>query len=156
MQKKPDTFQPGLVTLGAFLLIGLLIYMLDEVLPGPYGSDAALKRARELEGDYKSIEALEYYDKAIRLNPTRHDAYFARALHRNRLGETDRALSDYSEAIRLKPDFAAAYYNRGLINAALGQIEPAIADYQSAHRYDPKRYGCQSEISRNLPGAWTV
>ena len=57
--------------------------------------------------------AIEAYSKAIELDPSYAEAYYARgsAYYYNN-GQYDRAIEDSSKAISLKPDFGVAYSNR--------------------------------------------
>ena len=83
-------------------------------------------------------KAIEYYSKAIKLNPEYAIAY-------NNLGNTKRGLSDYpgamaafDKAIELNPNYAKAYYNRGNAKSGLGDYPGAIADYDIAIVLNPK------------------
>jgi tetratricopeptide (TPR) repeat protein len=77
--------------------------------------------------------AIEAYSKAIELDPSYAEAYYARgsAYYYNN-GQYDRAIEDSSKAISLKPDFGVAYSNRGFFYEQKGQNDRAIADYKKA------------------------
>lgn len=58
-------------------------------------------------------KAIEYLNKAIRLEPDHADAYYNRGIVYENLGQRQRASEDVREALRLKPDLALAYYDQG-------------------------------------------
>jgi tetratricopeptide (TPR) repeat protein len=82
-------------------------------------------------------KAIEYLNKAIKLQPDAADVYFIRATAYYDLGQPQLAIKDYNEAIRLKPDYASAYYNRGNAYASFRQYERASKDYNEAIHLEP-------------------
>lgn len=74
-------------------------------------------------------EAIEEFDKAIRLKPTYAEAFSARGNVRNRLVQNKRAIEDFDEAVRLNPQYTEAYYNRANAYMDSGQREKAVQDY---------------------------
>ena len=81
--------------------------------------------------------AIEQYNKTIRLNPNSAVAYNHRGNAKNSRGEHKDAITDYNEAIRLKPDLAIAYINRGVAKRSRGEHKDAITDYNEAIRLKP-------------------
>jgi len=82
-------------------------------------------------------KAVEYYDKAIALNP-RHKAYFCyRGMANMRLVDYREAVSDFSQAIRIDARYKEAYLKRGKTFYRLGQLHQAVADFNSAISLDP-------------------
>ena len=53
-------------------------------------------------------KAIEYLDKAIKLEPDADGAYYNRGLAYYNLGQHQRAIEDYNKAIRLEQDYALA------------------------------------------------
>lgn len=76
-------------------------------------------------------EAIEAFDKAIRLKPTYAEAYAARGNMRNHLVQNERAIQDLDEAIRLNPQYTEAYYSRANAYMDIGQLEKALKDYDA-------------------------
>lgn len=82
-------------------------------------------------------QALEDFDKAIRLNTNFDKAYYNRGTIYGKLGQYEKTIEDCSAAIRLKPDYAEAYNNRGNAYAGLGQYRLAIENYSEVLRLMP-------------------
>ena len=82
-------------------------------------------------------EAIEHYNRAIRLKPDNADGYSNRGIAYTKLGQYQPAIEDFNNAIRLKPDNADAYNNRGTIYTKLGQYQLAIEDFNNAIRLNP-------------------
>jgi len=92
----------------------------------------------------KLQEAVQAFDKAIRLKPGFAEAYCNRGNALKELGQLESAVAryesavaNYDKAIRLKPDFAEAYYNRGNALKDLGQLEEAVTSYDKAIQLKP-------------------
>jgi tetratricopeptide (TPR) repeat protein len=82
--------------------------------------------------------AMEDYDEAIRLDPSKATYHNNRAIAYRAKGELDLAIADYDHAIRLDPQHASAYHNRANVQFERGELDLAIADYTAAIRVDPK------------------
>jgi len=82
--------------------------------------------------------AIEYYTKAIELNPDYAKAYNNRGVAYDVLKEYEKAISDYNKAIELNPEDAKAYYNIGLAYSNLKDYEKAISDYNKAIELNPE------------------
>ncbi|MGD2096691.1 MAG: tetratricopeptide repeat protein [Desulfobacterales bacterium] len=83
-------------------------------------------------------EALESFNRAIRIDPTKADGYLGRANALNTLKRYEEALPDYNKALEIDPTLANAYVNRGSAYSHLGQYEKAIADYEKGLELDPE------------------
>ena len=82
-------------------------------------------------------QAIEYYDKAIELNPKNAVAYYNRGVAYCDKGEHKKAIEDYSKAIELNPYYAKTYYNRGNACFYKGEYDKAIEDYNKAIELNP-------------------
>jgi tetratricopeptide (TPR) repeat protein len=80
--------------------------------------------------DYK--DALEDYDKALKLNPDLSFAWFNRGNVKAKMADYEGALSDYTKAIDLEDKLAQAYYNRALIRVYLKMNDLACQDFSKA------------------------
>ena len=74
-------------------------------------------------------EAIENYQKAIKLKPNWADAYLNLGNAQRDFGYLIKAIESFQKAIQVKPDFAKAYYNIGLSMSQKGDIEKAIKNY---------------------------
>jgi tetratricopeptide (TPR) repeat protein len=88
-------------------------------------------------GQYQYQKEISEYNKAIRMNPDNHLAYFSRAIAFARLGQYHNAIRDYNAVIRLKPDYFEAYNNRGNIYGQHGQYQLAIEDFGKTIEINP-------------------
>lgn len=82
-------------------------------------------------------EAIDSYDRAIRLDPDYAEAHYSKAVAlqaQNRLAE---ALLSYDRAIRAKPDYADAYYYRASLLQKLNRFDDAIATLDQALALKP-------------------
>jgi len=78
---------------------------------------------------------IEYYTKAIELNPEYAEAYCNRGFAYDNKGEYDRAIEDYNKAIELNPEFAEVYNNRGLAYFIQKFPTTACGDFYQAEEY---------------------
>ncbi len=83
-------------------------------------------------------QAIEFYSKAIELDPKYTNAYYNRGLAYYDKGENDKAIEDNIKAIELNPEYADAYISRGLAYKNKGEYDKAIQDYTKAIDLDPK------------------
>ena len=82
-------------------------------------------------------KAIEYYTKAIEVDPDNAEYYCNRGVSYNWLKEYEKAIEDKSKAIELDPDNAEYYYSRGVSYGWLKEYEKAIEDKSSAIRLEP-------------------
>ena len=80
------------------------------------------------------VEAIKYYDEAIRLKPDFANAYYNRGHAKGKNGDMVGAIKDYNEVIRLKPDYVMAHFNRSFIKAENKDWDGAITGYSQTIR----------------------
>jgi tetratricopeptide (TPR) repeat protein len=78
-------------------------------------------------------KAIDYLNKAIKMQPDFADAYWIRGLAYADLGQYQRAIEDYNKSMRLKPN-DLIYNHRGLAYRNLGQYQLCIEEYNEAIR----------------------
>jgi tetratricopeptide (TPR) repeat protein len=103
----------------------------------PAYKDAILDGVSALNRN-KLDKAMQKFNQAIKLDPSRSDGYLGRADVLNAMKQYDEALVDYHRAIEINPDFAQAYANRAIAYSHLNQYKKAIADYEKALELDPE------------------
>ncbi len=91
-----------------------------------------LKTGYEAFDDKKWDEALNAFNKAIKINPQNMEAYFYRGNVYDELGDYKTAIVNYNRAIKLNPIYIDAYLYRGFAYNNLGQLKKAMADIKKA------------------------
>lgn len=91
-----------------------------------------LKTGYEAFDDKKWDEALNAFDKVIKINPQNMEAYFYRGNIYDELGDYKKAIVNYNRAIMLNPIYIDAYLYRGFAYNNLGQLKKAMADIKKA------------------------
>jgi tetratricopeptide (TPR) repeat protein len=80
----------------------------------------------------KAVDAIPFFDQAIRLKPQYAQAYINRAIAYHLMRQFNRALADYNLAIQISPKLPEAYYNRGITFNEIGQMSRAVDDFTRA------------------------
>ncbi|MBN2224439.1 MAG: tetratricopeptide repeat protein [Deltaproteobacteria bacterium] len=112
----------------------VMIFVTIPILAYGQTAEDWLKKGREETNPEIQVD---YFTRAIRLNPELADAYTCRGTANGDLGRYDRAVADYTKAIELNPDNAQTYNNRGYAYEKLGSYDKAVADYTRAIRIEP-------------------
>ncbi len=84
------------------------------------------------------IEALDYYNKALQLDPTNAEIYNNRSLIYKELGKYDKAVTGFLKAIHFDPEYVKAYNNIGLLYFLKNNPAAAISSFQKAIKIDPR------------------
>jgi len=86
-------------------------------------------------GGYYDL-AINYYTKAIQLDPYNTYAYNGRGMVHKKLGNYNQAIADFTDAIEYRPDFVDAYNNRGETYRLVGKYNQGIIDFNIAIQLD--------------------
>jgi tetratricopeptide (TPR) repeat protein len=78
--------------------------------------------------------AAEYYQKAIRLDPKKPEAYFHRAIVYQKAGDHRKAQMDFNDLLRLRPNFGPGYRMRAATLRALRLDDAAADDHDKADK----------------------
>ncbi|MBN3316388.1 SGTA protein, partial [Atractosteus spatula] len=90
--------------------------------------------------------AVEFYSKAIELNP-RNAVYFCnRAAAYSKLGNYAGAVQDCEQAIAIDPSYSKAYGRMGLALASLNKHSEAVSYYKKALELDPENDTYKSNL----------
>jgi tetratricopeptide (TPR) repeat protein len=82
-------------------------------------------------------EALEYYDKALKIKPTHDRALINSALICRKKGDLQRAKEMTLLATATRPEYARWWYNLGVVNHEMDLLDQAKEAYWKAHELDP-------------------
>lgn len=94
------------------IVVAILAYV--GLLPGPsWGQDAMGYYNLGLQSSLAN-KRIEYFTKALALNPNLAGAYEKRGIHYYYQGRLDMAIQDYTRAMELQPHRASNYQMRGL------------------------------------------
>jgi tetratricopeptide (TPR) repeat protein len=101
-------------------------------------ADEWLALALEYEADKKTrTEAMEAYDRALCVDPTKVDALLNCGTLHYEDGNFEKAVEYFARAISLQPESALAHFNLGSVLEELGNLEPARKHLRQAVRLDP-------------------
>ncbi len=81
------------------------------------------------EGDWQG--AMQYLDSCIVLDPFFFEAYYTRAIAKERVGDIHGAIADYGVMIHLDPDFTESYWNRAILYFEVEYYELSNTDLYS-------------------------
>jgi len=82
-------------------------------------------------------KAIEYYSKAIELEPNNAKYYYNCGISYFKLKEYSKAIEYYSKAIELEPDNTIYYFNRGISYSWLNEYEKTNEDISKAIELEP-------------------
>ena len=105
---------------------------------GPSKYDDAIMDGASNLNTGKTEEALEDFNRAIKIDPKIPAGYLGRANTLNVMGRYEKSIEDYDRTIEINPKLANAYVNRASAYSHLGEYEKAIADYEKGLELDPK------------------
>jgi tetratricopeptide (TPR) repeat protein len=76
--------------------------------------------------------AVQYFQKAIALNPNFSSAYFSQGVSYGQLGQYQEALNQINRALKLEPQNGMYYYGRGRVYLLSGDEAKAMEDFRKA------------------------
>ncbi len=76
--------------------------------------------------------AVQYFQKAIALNPNFSRAYFSQGVSFGQLGEYQKAISQINRALKMEPQNGLYYYGRGRVYLLSGDKTKAMEDFKKA------------------------
>lgn len=112
-------------------------------------ADEYFKIAQEKE----DTVAIEYYTKAIEINPKYADAYFFRGKEKAKFGNSLGALNDYNKAFELNCTDSDFYRFRGYAKVDVKDDSGALADFIQFIKINPKHelgYGNSAPVRARL------
>lgn len=128
-----------------------------QTSPGPAAAeltaDDYCNRGTHRSGRYRYREAIEEFDRAIRLDPQCSRAYRGRAEARARTEDLQGALADLDRLLQLQPRDSFAFGNRAHLKEKLGDLEGALADWGHSLQIFPNNstsLGYRSDLKRKM------
>ena len=111
-------------------------------------ADDWLALALEYEADKKTrIEAMDAYDRALRVDPAKIDALLNCGTLYYEDGNFEKASEYFGRAISLQPDSALAHFNLGSVLEEVGDLDAARKHLRQAVRLDPKYPDAQYNLA---------
>jgi predicted O-linked N-acetylglucosamine transferase (SPINDLY family) len=86
----------------------------------------------------KFEDAIQFYEKAIAINPRYAKAHYNLAGTHHELDQINKALESYKEAIKIDPSYAEAHNNIGNLFVEIDQLDHAIDSFQKAVALSPQ------------------
>lgn len=96
------------------------------------------------EGDY--TKALEYYSRAIEVEPSNHVHYSNRAAALLKLNKLEEALKDAEKSISINDSWARGYQRKGQAEKELGKIWKGFASFSICNLLDKSNSTVESEL----------
>jgi len=109
-----------------------------ERIINPKTADDFFLKGFAAQMDGNQVKALEYYQKAIQLNPKFKGVYLNIGSMYLFTDKYEEAIKYYQKEIELNPKFAFAYNNIGIAYDKMGKYEEAIKYYQKAIEVNPE------------------
>jgi len=124
-------YQQGLLDPAAAICREILKTKVDHLESLEVLAEVALKK-----GDRQ--QALDWYEKVIRLLPNHAVSYYRRGNLFKDSGELEAAVASYDRAVALDPNYANAFCNRGVVLGSLNRLDEAMASYNRAIALNPR------------------
>jgi lipoprotein NlpI len=113
----------------------------------PPGALRYSEMADKFVADGQAELALEYYAKAVAMEPQNPTHYTTRGFFLLKLKRYDAALEDFSAVIKLEPQNPANFLTRGLVYSDLKKEKEADADFTAACAMG-SRDGCSFAVKK--------
>lgn len=93
----------------------------------------------------KYKDALQFYDKALKVNPEHKSVYGRMGIVLKNLGKHGEALEMLNKQIKIKPN-AFFLIHRGIIHRFISNNRSALNDFNYALQFEPDNYYCHSRL----------
>nr|BAN20786.1 protein phosphatase-5 [Riptortus pedestris] len=104
---------------------------------GVITADEYKEKANAFFKEQQYDKAIEYYSKAIELDPKNAIYYSNRSFAYLKTEAFGFALADATKAVELQKSYTKAYYRRATAYMALGKFKLALRDYEAVHKACP-------------------
>ncbi|WP_455392359.1 tetratricopeptide repeat protein [[Eubacterium] cellulosolvens] len=86
----------------------------------------------------EALKTLNYFDKAIELDPLNFLAWANKGLVLKSLDRMDDALLCYNRALTINPNYITVWYNKGVLLGSIGNFDEAIKAFDKVLELNPK------------------
>ena len=83
------------------------------------------RRAMEAEARNNPAQVIEYFDRAISMDPGYAGAWNEKGNYLDQIGKLDEALACYDTALEIEPEDAEIWFNKGLTLKKIGREKDA-------------------------------
>ena len=97
-----------------------------------FDAEMLLREGQQLQDNHAFTKALESYQRAATLEPSRPELHFRIGIVLSKLGRWADAASAYLEAIRLNPEYTEAHVNLGFVYYEMGLDQQAQEMFERA------------------------
>lgn len=98
-----------------------------------------------MNGEYE--KALEYFDRALKIDPENASAWSNRGVVLKMLGRNEEAMKSYNRAIEIDPSHGDAWYNKGRLLMSMKRYKEAIHCYKKALEIDPDDIEARNDMA---------
>lgn len=95
----------------------------------------------------KYNEAVEWYSKAVAVDPNNETLYSNRAASFSALNKHPEALADAEKCIQLKPSWVKGHFRKGIALCKLGRYDEAVAAYAKSLQIEPDNKDIQGKYN---------
>jgi tetratricopeptide (TPR) repeat protein len=95
-------------------------------------------------------EAIEQYQKALKINPNYVETYNNLGIAHLKKGQVDEAISECQKALGINPNFAEAHNSLGQVLLQKGSVDEAIVQYQRALEINPNDAEAYNNLGQAL------
>ena len=85
----------------------------------------------------EALKTLNYFDKAIELDPLNYLAWANKGLVLKSLERLDDALLCYNRALTINPEYITVWYNKGVLLGSIGNFDEAIKAFDKVLELNP-------------------
>ena len=102
------------------------------VKPGKKDADFWFNKGALLSTYGNNKAAIQYFQKAIALDPNFSRAYFSQGVSYGQLGQYQKAVAQINTALKMEPQNGMYYYGRGRVYLLWGDKAKAMEDFKKA------------------------
>jgi tetratricopeptide (TPR) repeat protein len=135
-KSQPKKFKIIIILIVSVVIIGFVVYQsyIESILDKVRNLN---KKGLESNEQGKYQEAIDYYDKALELDPNYVSALNNKGVALKKQGKYQEAIDYYDKALELDPNYVSALDNKGQVFEEQGKYQEAIAWFDKALKVNP-------------------